>query len=236
MFFFLLIFGISSSVQAQNKPLDNWDLEVVGKKALQSETYFDFTKRGPFNRTGASTLLRYGIKKNYELQVSWNGNKADTFFGDITDQSTSIGLKAYLNKESKYLPGFSVIGSFNLTMDPSNNPLMPSLNILFRKGLTSNFKITGNYNFIIDEQSGDLSNDFAVNLDAEFTEWLTAYAGIKGVKTYPVKETKALYQEYVELGMLFWIADGFRLYPYYDIGLGDDSDDIINIGILYHFK
>jgi len=39
----------------------------------------------------------------------------------------------------------------------------------------------------------------------------------------------------IEVGTLSWVADGFRLYPFYDIGSGDD-EDIINVGVLYHFK
>ena len=113
---------------------------------------------------------------------------------------------------------------------------MPSLNVLFRKKIIENFTLTGNYNFIVNEQNGDLSNDFAVNLDVELTDWLTSYVGIAGVKSYYPQSEDALQQEFVEVGMLFWLTDGVRLYPFYNFGLGDDSEDILNIGILYHFK
>ncbi len=224
-------------MNGQNKPLDNGDLEVLNKKDLQNETYFDFTKYGSFNSNGVRTLLRYGIKKNIELQVDWQGTRRETILGNYAVSAARVGVKAYLVEDSKYLPGISLIGSINLTVDPSYDPLLPSLNVLFRKGIAKNFTLTGNVNFILDEQNSKLSNDFAANLDVELTNWLTSYVGVKGVKSYPSSRSeRALYDEYVELGMLFWIADGFRLYPYYDIGLGDDSDDIINIGVLYFFK
>ena len=74
--FFLLIlfFGSSLQLHAQKKPLDNWDLVVISKKALQNETYFDLSQRSSYTTTGLSTLLRYGIAKNYELQFTWNGS------------------------------------------------------------------------------------------------------------------------------------------------------------------
>ena len=228
--------GLSSTLYGQNKPLDNWELEVLNKKDLQSETYFSFIKRGEFKTTTISTYLRYGLMKNIELQINWVGTKAENFLGDAISQTASVGLKAFLVDDSKYLPGISLIGTINLTADPKTNPITPSLNILFKKGLFDNFALTGNYKFILDEQEGRLSNNFAVNLDAELTNWWTSYLGVKGVKSYlPINEN-ALYQEYVELGMLFWLADGISIYPYYDFGLGDDSDDIMNIGVLYYFK
>lgn len=225
----------SSSLTAQNRPLDNWDLEVLKKKDLQSETYFSFSKRGDFKDLGVTTLLRYGIMKNYELQIAWNGVKMETAMDNVFDQSVRVGMKAYLWNDSKYLPGISLIPSINLTTDPNSNPISPALNVLLRKRIVDNFTLTGNYQFVLNEQSGDLGGDFALNLDMELTSWLTSYVGVKGVKSYPI-EDQSLTQEYFELGMLLWVADGFRIYPFYDFGLGDDTNDIFNIGILYHFK
>jgi len=157
--------------------------------------------------------------------------------GDFSESSSRIGVKAYLVEDSKYLPGISLIGSFNLTASPSYDPLMPALNILFKKGLARNFTLTGNVNFILDEQNNQLSNDFAANLDIELTNWLTSYIGVRGVKSFssPISE-RAIYQEYFQLGMLFWVADGFRIYPFYDFGFAQEDDDIINLGVIYHFK
>jgi hypothetical protein len=236
LFGICLSIGFSSNLYGQTKPLDNGDLEVLDKKGLQNETYFSSVKKGPLYTNQFSTLFRYGMFRNVELQVNWAGLNNDTFFGKEFSQSTSLGIKAFLVNDSKYWPGISLIGKINLTAYPEKNPFLPSLNILFRKGLMNNFTLTGNYQFILDEQSGDLTNDFAANLDVEITNWFTSYIGVKGVKSYGLKNENALYQEYIELGMLFWIADGFRLYPYYDFGLGGDTNDKLNIGVLYHFK
>ncbi len=237
LFWTCLFIGIGSSLYGQYKPLDNGDIETINKKELQNENYFGFTKRGDQQSTGLSSLLRYGIQKNVELQVTWSGIRSENTSTGFSSsgQSANVGLKAFLVDDSKYLPGISLIGSINLTADPNDVPIMPALNILFKKGLTSNFTITGNYQFILNEQNGDLSSDFALNLDVELTKWLTSYVGVTGVKSFPT-EDNSLYQEYLELGMLFWISDGLRIYPFYDFGLADDSDDIINIGLLYYFK
>lgn len=223
-------------MNGQNKPLDNWDLEVLNKKDLQNETYFSFSGSESFNSYGASTLLRYGIANNYELQMTWTGTKLENPFGNVSRQSTRVGVKAFLNKDSKYLPGFSLIGSVNLTLEPENNSILPGVNILFRKGIASNFSLTGNYQFILDEQNGDIGSDFAVNLDITLTNWLTTYVGLKGSKTYPVPDAASTHQEYIELGMLFWLADGLRIYPLYDFGLAENTANKFSIGILYHFK
>ena len=94
-FVFLICIGLfmsfSTTLSGQNKPLDNWDLEVLNKRDLQSETYFSFSKRGEFNNLGVSTLLRYGIKQNYELQITWNGVKMETPFENEFDQSVRVG-------------------------------------------------------------------------------------------------------------------------------------------------
>jgi len=239
LFFLICIFffsGNGSTLYSQNKPLDNGDLEVVNKKDLQSETYISYSKRGPYDTFGLNTYLRYGIQKNFELQVEWSSRRSDNFFGDDITEIASVGIKAFLTDESKYFPGFSLIGSINLTTDPDTNPIKPAINVLFRKSISSNFKLTGNYQLILNEQSGDLSNDFAVNLDVDITNWLTSYVGVKGVKSYTIKDKFALKQEYVELGMLFWVTERLRIYPFYDYGLGDDSEDIISIGIMYLFN
>lgn len=239
---FIILFSVfgfmafGSSLYGQIKPLDNWDLEVLNKKNLQSETYFGYTKRGPDKDLVATTFLRYGIKKNFELQVSWTGSRMEENSKIYSSQSTRVGVKAFLNKDSKYIPGFSIIGSANLTTYPKDNPIRPALNILFRKGLAKNFTLTGNYQFILDEQNSDLGADFTVNFDVELTNWFTTYLGVRGVKSFPKPDDSPLYQEYFELGMLFWISDGFRIYPYVDLGFADGDNDSLNIGIMYHFN
>lgn len=232
----VIFIGFATAANGQNKPLDNGDLEVVNRKDLQSETYLNFSKRGPYDSFGLNTYLRYGVYKNFELQVEWTSIRADNFFGDNFTEVASVGIKAYMIDESKYFPGFSLIGSINLTADPATNPLKPSLNVLFRKSISNNFKLTGNYQLILNEQNGNFSNDFALNLDVNVTDWLTSYVGVKGVKSYRIKDQFALYQEYVEVGMLFWVTKRLRIYPFYDYGLGNDSDDIISIGIMHLFK
>lgn len=233
---FFLIINYSSNVAAQNKPLDNWDLEVLSKKDLQIETYLDFTKRGELHRTGSNTYLRYGMSKNYELQVSYSSMRLDVNpENTYVNQSAGVGIKAFLVDDSKYLPGISLIGRINLTPSPSVWPIYPSLNILFRKGLFKNVTLTGNYEFILDEQEGELYNDFALNLDVEVTNWLMMYVGVTGKKNFRPTLENAEYQEYVEIGALLWITKNWRLYSFYNVGLGGDANDIINVGVLHNF-
>ena len=232
----VLIFGIQISLSAQVRPLDYWDLEVVGKGKLQSETYFDVNSDEAVDITGVNQFLRYGLSKNYELQVNWQGVRFDATPTDITSQATTLGLKAYLYQESKYLPGISLIGSINLTMNPDERPLLPSLNVLFRKKIVENFTLTGNYFFRLDEQEGEFFNTYAANLDVELTSWLMSYVGIKGRNSFFSVGDEDAIKNYLEIGALFWVADGLRLYPFYNIGLDDNAGNVFNLGLLYKFK
>jgi len=231
-----LLAMIAFDVNGQNKPLDNWDLEVVGHKNLQSENYLSFEKKGEYNSSVFNALLRYGISKNVELQIDLEANRYGTIFGDVSNKSSRIGIKAFLMDESKFLPGISVISSINLTVQPEFIPLLPSLNILLRKGLVENFVLTGNCNIILDEQTGNWGYDIAANLDINLTQWWTTYIGVKGERTFPPKGDNAFYDEYIEMGMLFWVVDGVRIYTFYDFGLDDNSEDVMNIGLLYRFQ
>jgi len=225
-----------SPLYAQNKPLDNWDLEVLAKKDLQIETYVDITNNNALNRVGTNTYLRYGVSKNYELQVNYSSlRQQNILFADDVMQSAGVGIKAFVVDDSKYFPGISVIGRINLTPAPSRFPIYPALNFLFRKEIAKNFVLTGNYEFIFDEQDEEFFNDFSINLDFEVTDWLTTYVGFTGRKTaLPTLEMDET-QEYIEVATLLWIAEGWRLYPFYNIGLGEGTHDIFNIGLMHHF-
>lgn len=222
-------------MQGQYRPADNGDLKTLNKRELQSDNYFSTSKSGPYSSLSYNTILRYGIKKNYELQVSWTGNKMETDTGDESNDVATVGVKSFLVDDSKYFPGITLIGSINLTADPKSKPLNPSLNILFEKFI-SKLAINGNYQFSLDEQNGDLSSNYSFNLETAFTKWLNVYVGLTGNKSYAVPNENATYQDYIELGFLIWAKDGITIYPFYDFGIRDNSDDIFNIGLIYFFK
>ena len=236
LFSMVLLFSFQASLIGQIKPLDNWDLEVIGKGKLQSETYFDMNFDEPVDIIGLNQLLRYGLSKNFELQVDWHGVRYDAFPVDLSTQVTRVGVKAYLLDQSKYLPGISLIGSVNLTVNPDVTPIFPALNILFRKKLIENFTLTGNYHLRINEQDGDFLNTYAANLDVELTNWLMTYVGIKARNSLFSVGSEDPIKHYLEIGTLFWIADGLRLYPFYNIGIDDNAGNVLNIGVLYTFK
>lgn len=228
----LTVLMVTEDTNAQIRPYDNGEIVVLNKGALQSDNYYNKNSFKESNQHNISTLFRYGLRKNYELQFTWSAQKDKSGLKSITSESANVGLKVYLTKDSKYIPALSAIVSTNLTFDPEKNPFNPTINLLFDKGINSIWCVNGNLQFSIDEQASDFTSNYSFNIEAAVTNWQTTYVGLTG-SSDPFQTETSAYQQYVEIGMLFWVYDGIVLYPFYDIGLNDSSGDIFNIGALF---
>jgi len=227
---FLIAFIFSKSSFAQARPFDNGETVTIKAKTLQNENYFSFNKMGDQDVQSLYSLLRYGVTENVELQVGWNGSMSGSGTSAEGSSSTNVGLKMALTEDMTYLPSLALIASVNLTAQPSENPISPTLNLLYEKNLLNNLIVNGNYQVGINEQNGDFSTSFSFNVETEFTDWNNTYLGI--VHNTMPGELENNNQTYIELGMLFWVRDRITLYPFYDFGLNDNSPDIFNLGIL----
>ncbi len=229
----LFQFSFLSESKAQVRPADNGGLTTLDIGSLQSDTYYSTNKLDfDGSQHNVLTILRYGLSKNYELQMTWSGQK-DVYTGKSENsESTNIGLKMYLTEDKGYMPALTGIISANLTLDPKSNPFSPSINLLYEKAINDTWCINGNVQTTLDEQAGDLSYGYSINIEAAVTPWQNTYVGLTGGSTMDEKGELA-YQHYLEIGMLIWVKDGITLYPFYDIGLNDLSSDIFNIGALF---
>ncbi len=228
----LVILLATVDTKAQTRPLDNGEIMGVKKGGLQSDNYFNNNSFKETNQHNLSTLFRYGLSNNYELQFTWSAQKDKNGLKSFTSESSNVGLKIHLTNDSKFLPALSAIVSANLTFDPENTPFNPSINLLFDKGINSIWCVNGNLQFSLDEQTSDFTSNYSFNIEAAVTNWQTTYVGLTG-SSDPFQTETSVYQQYVEIGMLFWVYDGIVLYPFYDIGLNDSSGDIFNIGALF---
>jgi hypothetical protein len=236
IFTFLLLSGFlffaPSIINAQSRPYDNGEIMVLRKGAMQSDNYYGNNSLKDTKQHNLSTLFRYGLSKNIQLQFGWSSQKDKTGIKDFTSESANVGLKIHLTKDSKFLPALSAIVSTNLTFDPEKQPFSPSINMLYEKSINSNWNVNGNFHVILNEQSGDFTTNYAFNLEADITNWQTTYVGLRG-NSDPFKTEASTYQQHLEIGMLFWVYNGVVLYPYYDIGLNDSSGDRFNIGAMF---
>lgn len=221
-----------SDAKTQSRPYDNTEISVVNKGGLQSDSYFSKNKTDINDQLNLSTLLRYGLSQNIELQFGWQSQKDRFQTVDITTDITTVGLKVHLTKNGTILPALSAIVSTNLTFDTDKTRFLPSLNILFEKSITSSLNANGNFEIQLNEDSGDLITNYSLNLEADITNWQTTYIGITG-NSNRFKGEDVPYQNYLEVGMLFYVYDGIVLYPFYDIGLNNASGDIFNLGALF---
>ena len=232
LFIGLFVLMVAEDANAQIRPYDNGEIVVLKKGASQSDNYYNKNSIKESNQHNISTLFRYGLGKNYELQFTWSAQKDKFGLKSITSESANVGLKIYLTKDSKYVPALSAIVSTNLTFDPEKNPFSPSINVLFDKSINSIWCVNGNVQLSLDEQAGELTNNYSFNIEAAITNWQSTYVGLIG-SSDPFQTETSSYQQYVEIGMLIWLYDGITLYPFYDIGLNDSSGDIFNIGALF---
>ncbi|MFT6337777.1 MAG: hypothetical protein ACJATI_004542 [Halioglobus sp.] len=221
-----------SITNAQIRPYDNGEIMVLRKGALQSDNYYSNNSFKESNQHSLSTLFRYGLSKNFQLQFGWSAQKDKTDIKNVSSETANIGLKIHLTNDSKFLPALSAIVSTNLTFDPEKNPFSPSINLLYEKSISSNVNANGNLQVTLNEQSGDFRTNYAFNLEADVTNWQTTYVGLRG-NSDPFQKEGSTYQQHLEIGMLFWVYDGIVLYPFYDIGLNDSSGDIFNLGALF---
>ncbi len=222
----------STEVSAQIRPLDNGEITGVQKKGFQIDNYYSNNSFKSTSQNNLSTLLRYGIAKNYELQFGWTGQKDNSDLASISSESSNIGIKVHLTEDSKWFPALAAIVSANLTFDPTKKPFNPTINLLYEKAISKSWCINGNLQFSLDEQAGDITSNYSFNIETIVTDWQTTYIGLTG-SSDPFQTETSSYQQYLEIGMLFWIYDGIVLFPFYDIGLNDSSGDIINIGALF---
>ena len=221
-----------SDTNAQTRPYDNTEIIVLKKSALQSDSYFSNNKTDINNQLNLNTLLRYGLSKNMELQFGWTAQKNRFHSVNITTENTSIGLKLYLIKDGSILPALSAIVSTNLTFDPNKTLFLPTVNILFEKSISSSWNVNGNFEMKLNEKTSDFTTTYSFNLEADITNWQTTYIGMTG-NSNSFKGENVPFQQYLEIGMLFWVYDGIVVYPFYDIGLNDSTGDIFNIGALF---
>ncbi len=234
--FTILIIGLvilltTEDSNAQIRPYDNGEIMVLKKGALQSDNYYGNNAFKETNQHNLSTLFRYGLTKNFQLQFGWSAQKDKTDIKNVSSETANVGLKIHLTNDSKFLPALSAIVSTNLTFDPEKNPFSPSINLLYEKSISSNVNANGNLQVTLNEQSGDFRTNYAFNLEADVTNWQTTYVGLRG-NSDPFQKEGSTYQQHLEIGMLFWVYDGIVLYPFYDIGLNDSSGDIFNIGAM----
>ena len=228
----LVVLLTTEDSNAQIKPYDNGEIMVLKKGALQSDNYYSNNSFKETNQHNLSTLFRYGLTKNFQLQFGWSAQKDKSDIKNFTSETANVGLKVHLTNDSKFLPALSAIVSTNLTFDPEKNPFSPSINMLYEKSISSNWNVNGNFKVTLNEQSSDFMTNYAFNLEADVTNWQTTYVGLRG-NSDPFQKEVSNYQQHLEIGMLFWIYDGIVLYPFYDMGLNDSSGDIFNIGALF---
>jgi len=222
--------SVYSTLLAQVRPLDNSEISVVNKGGMQLETYYGNSCVNLRNWHSVQALFRFGIAKNYELQVNWVGQGTDVL-SEFQSETTSVAMKMHLSSDGKYLPALSAIVSSNLTMTPDRNPFNPSVNLPFEKKVGKDWNINGNLRLSLNEQEGDIRNGYTLNLEADLTNWLTTYVGVKGFSDPYDNEIGS--NQFIEVGMLFWVYDRIMLYPFYDIGLNDSSSDVFSIGAVF---
>lgn len=228
----ILFLGSVSELNAQTRPYDNGEISGVESKALQLDNYYSRTNNPVLNTDTYTGILRYGLSKNYELQMTWTGQKDNYATKRNVSESTNIGLKAHLSNDTKYLPALALIASANLTFDPKNTAFSPTLNLLFNKSVNGTWCVNGNYQVTLDELKNDLTTGYSFNIEAAVTNWQSTYIGLTGMTSSFISESKS-YDHYLEIGGLFWLFDGVTLYPFYDIGLTEGTGDIFNIGALF---
>ena len=227
----MILVCFSSETHAQVMPVDNGEVPTIGKGSAQIDTYYGALKVGDLTQQSLTSTLRYGFQKNFEAQMTWNSQITKNPLLRSTSDVTTLGIKAYLNKETKFIPALSAIVAANLTIDKDYRLFIPSMNILFDKTIYGNLTTNGNYQLNLTEGTNDISTNYSVNLELATTPWLNTYVGIVGgspINSFDNNDS----QEYIEIGALIWLHKNFTLYPFYDIGISDGAGDVFNIGLI----
>lgn len=228
----LLFCSIDTSI-AQIRPADNGEIKTLPAKSLQSDTYYGRQDGATESINNVNTTLRYGLATNYELQLTWASQRLNSPIRNVTADATILALKAYLNKESQWMPTLAVSIGSTLTIHPEETPFSPFLNLVYEKSINNIWRVNGNALISVNEQDGKSQTGYSANIEADVTPWLTTYIGIVG-NTHAVSGNDGEYQRYLEIGSLIWISNRFTLFPFYDFDLGDDPHgDIFNVGLLY---
>ncbi len=142
---FAFLFGIKCLAQGliqTDRPDQTEGVFIVGKKIFQIETgvLAAQNRGGESNYLLPTTLLKYGLSDNFELQSVVDVSSSNGNFGLIP---VSLGFKANLWKEKGILPEFAVIGRVQLinlgTKESRLTKNVPMVRLAFQNNLSPLF-------------------------------------------------------------------------------------------------
>lgn len=217
---------------------------ITGRNVFQLESGFTYGRASGNNRHDVatlknSTLLRWGLRKNFELDAAFDLQRDQFMLQDTFEYVTSgfkdvrVGLKYQMRQGSRNSPTIAFQASALLHfLEGQDHPrdFSPSFLLVLSQPLSSSISLVGNVGFDWNNLEGNLMGKYAIHLQASLTDRLNFVAENQGHLS-----ADAL-RSYFISGISYNLKNDFEV----DIGLGYEyyertHDVFLGLGFSWRF-
>lgn len=246
LFFITIIFS-SQILFAQEMNTDRPDktesTETVGEDKFQLETGIEYTSYkvddiGKFKTlTAPTTLIRYGVVKNFELRLSFDFVKTYFTYDDPYSSFSSssklsiaaprFGAKFHIAEGKEFVPDFSVLGSISLPYVGSKNYstdyFNPEFMLAFSNTITNKFDVGYNLGVEWNNDAEESNFFYSVSLGAQLAPKWGSFFEIYG--NIPQGEIDS--DQNMDAGLTYLIEKNIQIDAYGGLGLSKSSNDFM---------
>jgi hypothetical protein len=242
----LPILAISQEIipdMVTDRPDQTESSSVVPLKYLQIETGFvmtsnetDFAKNKFFALN--TTLLRYGLSRNFELRLGleYLQEKHEFKSHDSTNTNNGfgplhLGFKIKINEENGIIPEIAFLGGFNLPFT-ANTEFKPTnvganMRFAFNHTLSDRFSIGYNLGARWDGEQASPSYFYSLVLGIGITEKLGMF-----VESYGLLNSNTFPENMLDAGFTYSIRNNLQVDISGGIGINEDAiDNFISAGL-----
>lgn len=214
----------------------------VGSLQIETGAFYESYKEGDIkNETLGynTTLLRYGVLKNFEVRVGWNFEEGRTSIDDtkIDDVASGfspllLGMKVEIAEEKGWLPEIGFLGHLMLPFTASSDFRPETTGVDFRFSLSHTLNDKSSIAYNIGAQWGNDSSEaayvYTLVYGYSILDSLGVYAEVYG--DLP-EDSKA--NHYWDAGLTYSITNNIQLDATVGKSITDGQDILLAAGISY---
>lgn len=238
LFLFPLTLQAQESIQT-DRPDQTESPSLTPKNFLQIETGLLYEKTAGSSEAYShpTVLWKYGINDNFELRMltEFNTEKSEdeNFSGPAP---LTLGFKAKLTEEKKFLPKISFIGNLTLNKTgakPFQTPYpAPAFRFLFQHTLSENWSMGYNLGAEWNGESPDATTIYTLSTAYSLTDKLGGFVEIYGY----LNQFESADHRF-DAGFNYLITDNLQIDASSGIGLSQISPEyFLSCGISYRFN
>ncbi|WP_185146669.1 transporter [Chryseobacterium sp.] len=241
---FILLFLLPFILEAQesiqtDRPDQTESVAITPKNFLQIESGLLYEKTGDNSESYShpTVLWKYGINENFELRMVTEFNTERSENKNLSGLAPmTLGFKAKLAEEIKFLPAISFIGSLTLnktgTQTFQTPYTAPAFRFLLQHTLSEKWSLGYNLGAEWNGESPDATGIYTLSAAYSLTEKLGAFAEFYGfLNKYQSADHR------FDAGFTYLLNDNLQIDASSGLGISKISPDyFLSCGISYRFS